>query len=806
MIEDLRFVWRAYSRRPAAAAAMIAVLAIGLGAATAAYSVADYVLLRPLPYGAADRLAALWENDPAQAIAREATSAPNFVDWKTMNSTFSDLGAYTDWLPISIGAAADEQLIGAQVTANFFRVLQVVPVAGRSFDEQDARPGAAPVALIGYADWIAKFGGAPVKNLWLRLGAQNYSVVGVLPPSFRQPGPTAHGRPVRIWKALTIRANPGARRWDSLNVIGRLKPAATFDQARSDFRVISAHLAAQYPEADGAFKIAVTPLREALAAPVRRPLLMLLAAVVALLAITWMNLANILAARSLERETEFAIREALGASKWRRFRLLLLESLSIAAVSSAAAAIVAVFTLRAFALQASRWAPGIENSRIDARVLAVCLLASLLAAPLFAALSMLMVRGNTTGALRGRGTSSSRGVSRLRASLITAEIVLTVVLQTAGVALLRDFLRLQRTSVGYETQNIVTAQIQLPPLAKPNDPRDARSGLFLRDLVANVERLPGVRMAAAIDTPPFVNRGADLEFVVDGAPQPAPGKIQSAEMHLVSPGYFRLSRMILLQGRFFSSEDGLNAPMRVIVSHSCVTKYFEGLAPVGRRVALKVPTGLGPWRTVVGEVADVSYREMKAQRTCQIYMPHEQEAWPAMALVVKTDVAPASLAPSLYKVLRRMDPTRPLYNIRTDEDLRGEALASRRFSMSLVHVVGSVSLLVALAGVYGIVSFSVARRTREVGVRMSVGARPGEIVLMFLRGSAIMAVIALSGALVLNFAAAAAIRRVIEDLNAFDALSCSIVCTAVFACVMLASYIPARRASATDPAEALRHE
>ena len=806
MIEDLRFVWRTHFRRPLSTAAIIAVLGLGLGVATAAYSVADKVLLRPLPYASAEQLAALWETSPSQGVTEEPTSIPNFMDWKSMNSTFSDCAAYTDWLPISNGASSDDQLTGAQVTANFFRVLQVAPLLGRTFDEQDARSGVPPVAVISYAKWVTQFNRSSLNRITLRLGGQSYRVIGVLPASFRQPGPTPGGRAVEIWRPLVIRVIPTARRWDSLHVIARLKSGGSFEQAQREFTVISARLAAQYPEADAAYKIVVTPLRQALAAPVRTPLLMLLAAVLVLLAITWINLANILAARSLQRETEFAIREALGASTWRRFRLLLIESLSLGLASAAVAVAFALLTLRVFALEASRWVPGIELARIDLRVLLVCLASTVLAAPFFATLSWIVMRQRTDEALRGRGTASTRGVSRLRSALVAAEVVLTVILLITGTALLRDFVRLQRTALGYDTENIVTAQILLPPLLKPGDPRDVRSGAFLRDLLASVERLPGVKMAAAIDMPPFINRGADLEFVVEGLPQPPADKIQSAEMHLVSPGYFRLSRIGLLNGRFFASEDRLEAPYRVIVSHACVVRYFGGLNPIGQNIALKVPTGLGPWRTVVGEVADVRYRAINDDAQCQIYMPHEQEAWPAMAIVIKTELDLPSLVPSLYKVIRGMDPTRSLYNIRTDDELRREFLASRRFSMSLVLIVGSVSLLVALAGVYGTVAFSVARRTREVGLRMSVGARPREIVLMFLQGSAMMAAAALAGGLLLSFAAATVIRRVITGLSAFDVVTCAIVCAAVFGCVMLASYIPARRAALIDPAAAMRHE
>lgn len=805
MMRDLRFAFRSFAKQPLGTGIMAIVAGIGLGAATAGLGVVDFALLRPLPYGDAQNVVSIWETSLQQGITREPTSAPNYVDWKAMNSSLSGLAAFSDWLPIANQETADEQLIGAQVTVEFFGLLRVSPIMGRLFDAQDVGPDAARVVILSQPEWIHRFGTASINQQTIRLGGAAYHVIGVAPANFRQPGPTPRNRPVQIWRPLTVKPAPTARRWDSLEVIGRLKPGVAVESSQREFDVISAGLAKQYPEANGAFTIKVTPVAHALAGPVRTPLLLLLSAVCVLLVITWMNFANVLAARSLDRQVEFAVRTALGATTWARFRLLLVECLLLVTVASAVAIVFAYGSLRVVALEAQRWIPGIESNSLGIRGVMFCLIMSLLIAPILSAVSLFVAQGGNER-LGGRGIASQLGVSKLRSLLVASEISLTVVLLTTCGALLRDFRALEQVPLGFDTHDVITAQLQLPPLVKPVDPRDRRSGAFLRDLVANVAQIPGVEMAAGVDSPPFLNRGTSLEFVVEGMPLPPPDRIQTAETHLVTPGYFRLAKVALLSGRTFDQRDGLDGPYAILINQFCGTHFFNGSDPVGRRVAMKVPSGLGPWRTVVGVVGDIRHLTITGAPDCQIYMPHEQEAWPSMALLVKTAMDPASIGPSLYAAIRKMDPTRPLYNIRTEADLRRQALASRRFSLSIAFMIGAVSLLVALTGVYGMVSLSVTRRTREVGVRVSVGADPAHVIYLFISGSLKIAAAGLVGGLLLTAGAARPVQSVLEGVKSFDPLIYCLVSGLIFTCVALASYIPARRAASIDPIAALRHE
>jgi putative ABC transport system permease protein len=799
---DVRLGARRLRKAPGFTVIAALTLALGIGANSAIFSVVNGVLLKPLPFPEPTRLVGLFQTWEGKD---DVFSPPNFLDVQKRTKTLQAAAAYNDHRFVLTHAGEPMSLIGAEVSDGFFETLEVAPIAGRTFTAAEHQPGKTGVVVLGYALWQQRFGGDPgVLSRTITLDSLSYQVVGVMPAGFQWPLQTQFWVPSEYDEAYTS-TNRGA--W-VVEAMGRLAPGTSVDQAKAEFAGLARQLETEYPKFNTKVGMAVRPLLDALVGDTRKALLVMLGAVGFVLLIACVNVANLVLARASAREDELAIRVALGAGRGRLIRQLVVESLLLASVGGLAGLACAVGGTRALVALRPAGIPRLDAIGVDGTVLAFTLAATVVTGLLFGLVPAWQIvrRGSLADRLHERGRSglSSRRSQRIRSVLVVAETALAVVLLSGAVLLIRSFAQLSRVDPGFVVGRAITFGVGLPDVQYDTD--DKRL-VFYRGLIERLRALPGVSDVGAVlaipPTPPTFN----LSFAVTGRPDPAPGEEPSLEVRVADADYFRTMGIALRRGRMFSLEDRPGSTPVALLTESAVAKFFPGENPLGKHITLgwrRDKTRVGG--DVIGVVADVKSFGLDQAPPPQIYMPLSQVPIETMAFVVRTAASETSLIAPIRAAVAAIDPNMPVNRVETLADHVRKSIATQRFYMLLLAVFASVALALAAVGIFGVLSYLVTQRTREIGIRVALGAGRRTVVGLIMRQAVFLAVVGI----VIGLAGAVGLSRLLQtmlfELSPTDPLSFGLVAGGLLCVAAVSAWWPARRAVAVDPLTALRAE
>lgn len=809
--QDLRYGARALRKNLGFTLVAVFTLALGVGANTAIFGVVDAVLLRPLPFAQQERLVVMWKRDLTANHALVELSIPEVNDWRAQSRSFESMAA----MPTSVygygyvltGRGEPVQVESSRVSADFFATLGARPALGRDFKAEDDRPGAARVVILSHRLWHERFDSDPsLIGRSIILNGTGFEVVGVMPADFEFP------KGVDIWSSLSANIGGGAlqnRQAVFLQTVGRLKEGVTPAQAEAEMNTVVGRLAEAYPETEAVgHRVVLTPLADYVFGSARLALWMLLAATGLLLAVACANVANLLLARATSRRKEIALRVALGARRSRVVRQLLAESLLLAAAGGGLGLLLAHWLIRLLALVAPADIPRIEEASVNVVVLAFTAGASLLTVFIFGLVPAVTASNvNPADALSegvGKTTGGRRG-GRLRSALVVAEVALTSVLLIGTGLVLRSFVNLQRVDAGFDTSNVLTFQLRLHGKKYP-DAKAVRD--FYQRLTERLEAQPGVLAAGAVLIRPLEGAiGWDVSYATaEQAPEEAK-RNRVPNFQVVTPHYFPSVGLPLKAGREFTEHDGEESPKVVIVSDAMARGIFPpGTEPVGQRVRLFDPSDPdSSWHTVVGVVGDARYRDVKEPRW-DVYVPYRQFAFPVRYVTVRTASDPEAFAGVVRREVAALDPDQAVAAIKTTAQLFSENVARPRFNTLLLSLLSALAALLAAVGIYGVVSYSVRQRTREIGIRLALGARPRDVLRLVMRQGMALALAGVGSGLVISVAAARLLDGLLYGVSAVDPVTFSAIAFGLTAVALLATYVPARRATKVNPMLALRHE
>lgn len=812
-LQDFRFSVRLLRKSPGFAVVAIITLALGIGANTAIFTVVNSLLLQPLPYPDANRLVFL--NETFKSFPDVSLSYADFRDWEAHNQVFSGMGATQPQSYVLTGGDSPLLLEGRNVSAGFFATLGVTPVAGRAFHAQDDKPGADPVAMISYRLWQERFGGSrEAVGTAFTLDQKSYTLVGVLPRDFDY----KNGQNdvfVPIAQALTAEQLVDRNAHNGTYVIARLKPGVSLQQARAEMSAIAGRLGQQYPLTNQGVGCQVTILQDLIMGETRPWLLILLAAVGLVLLIACANMANLLLARASSREKEISIRAALGAGRWRLVRQVLSESVLLALCGGTLGVLLANVGVDALIKAAPDSLPRMHAIHADSQVLLFTVLISCLSGVLFG-LAPALHTSRFHGALN-EGVRSTAGPKRqsLRNGLVIAEFAVSVLLLIGAGLLVRSFSRLLQVNPGMNSQNLLTATIHLP---ENRYKTAAQVSSFFRDLQHELLSLPGIN-AAAFNTPlPFSFNEFDTGFLLEGSPQPRQAELAEVFVHYIDQNYLGAMEIPLLQGRNFSDSDTTTTPPLVLVNRSFVARNFPNSSPLGKRVRFGSyqeitgpETAKNPWYTIAGVIGDVKQYGLNAGNDAEVFFAFNQISDPKYSashrsVVLRFAAGSRQAIEQLRQAVHQLDKDQPLSEVATMESLISASVAPRRTSMFLLAMFAGLAVLLAAVGIYGVLSYWVTQRTREIGIRMALGASRSEVMTMVGRQTFAMVAAGLSVGLVAAYALARFMASQLFGVSAHDVLTFVAVPALVLVAACLSCVLPVKRAAQVDPIIALRHE
>jgi putative ABC transport system permease protein len=800
-LQDLRYAVRSLLRSPGFSLAAVATLALGIGANSAVYSLVRGVLFRALPFPAPERLVAVSESYPARNIATMVTSPPNFLDWKTQSKSFAALGAYTATDLALADGGEPERLRATAVTSGFFETLSVPPLQGRIFASGEFVPGREKVAVLSHGVWQRRFGSDPtLVGKSIRLDGEPYLVAGIMPAGFRFPesGPD-------LWVPLPFGPDIGSQRGAHyLDVIGRLLPGVLREQADAEMRAIAATLARQYRDANEGHGAVVTPLREMLVRSVRPALLTLLGAVALVTLIACANVANLMLIRSAHRTTELAVRTALGAGRARIARQLLTETLVIASTGALAGLALAEAAVEAIVHWSPVDIPRLSEVGVDGGVLvftafwtaaAVILCGLAPVAGVFARPPMAALK------VAGADASGQPGPARLRRLLVVAELGIALLLLVGAGLLVRSLARLSAVDPGFTAERVLRFDLSLPSARYPDD---AKVAAFTRELLARLRGLPGVQAAGATFGLPLTNFRYGSSFRVAGH-DVDPAHEPTAQIRVASRDYFSTIRLPLLAGRSFGPQDTYGSPIALLASRSAATKFFPAGDAIGQHLRFgATPGNVRIEGEIVGIIGDVHDQGLGANLTPEFYGSLEQAPVSSFSVVLRTAQAPGDLASAVRRTVQGLDGELPLTQLETLREVVSRSIARPRFTMSLLLVFAATALLLSAVGIYGVTAYAVSQRTREIGIRMALGADPGSVRGLVLRDGLRLAGAGLGVGLLAAFGLTRVLRGLLFEIPPTDFMTHAGVAAILLAVMLAACWIPARRAARMDPWNALR--
>jgi putative ABC transport system permease protein len=804
VLKDLRFAFRSLLKRPGFAAIAVITLALGIGGSTAIFTVVDAALLRGLPYKSPERLVHLWEKTPQDAFSKREFSYPDYQDYQ-QNNVFEGLAAYTGGRVLLSGEGEPESVGGPRVNANFFNVLGVDPILGRTFQAGEDQQNGPKVVVLSYGLWQRRFGGdTGVVGKTLRINDESFTVIGVLPATFQ-----FALRNADLFVPYQPTQNQLTRRFmHGTNLIGRLKPGVSEAQAQSDLSVIASRIEQEHNQSHAGTTIRIVPLQEEVIGNVRPILLVLLAAVGFVLLIACANVASLLLTRSLVRQKEVAIRSALGASRWRVVRQLLTESMVLSLLGGAAGLLIAYWGVPALvsALPQNQLnaMPFLKTLGLDAGILGFSFALSLLTGLVFGlAPALQSSRLDLNEVLKEGGRNMSAGAGhRLRSAMVVTEIALAVVLLVGAGLMMKSLLRLLQTNVGFKTDNLLTMTVALPP-SKYTENNQLIN--FSEQIQERVKSLPGVSSVGTVDILPL-NGGNTTRFYIDGDPVPPPGKEIEANMRVVSDTYFQTLGVPLLAGRMFDQRDTPDKPGVVLIGKTIADRLFAGRDPVGK--LLRYNALQSAPIEIVGVVGDVKITGLDEAVKPVLYYSYRQNAAPFANLVVRSNGDPIALTASVRSEVRNLEHDVVILNVNTMDQMIAQTPASfmRRFPALLISIFAIVALLLASIGIYGVVSYSVSQQTHYIGVRMALGASPADILKMILKQGLVLALLGVGIGVFAALGLMRLLRTLLFEVSTNDVAIFSLVASVLFVVSLVACYLPARRATKVDPLVALRYE
>ncbi len=804
-LHDLRYALRQFRKNPAFTAVAVLTLALGIGANAAVFSVVYAVLLRPLPYKDAGSLAIVWEQNPSRGWTNNIVSPANFKDWRSQNRVFTEMAAVD---PTSFNLAGNDRPIevgGERVTSNLFSLLGVQPIRGRAFQDEDDDPRNAPVAIVSYGLWQKRFGGSPgLIGQPITLDGRSYSVVGIMPPNFSDVYTTYFNTNAEVWiSGLELTAPE--RTFHRFLALARLKPGVTVAQAQKEMDTIASRIELEYPENKG-WSAKVVGLRDQVVGNVRPVLAVLMGAVAFVLLIACVNLTNLLLSRNAAREREVAIRTAIGANRTRVIRQFLTESVLLAVLGSLLGLLLARWGIHSLLALAPPDTPGIESVSLNAPVLGFTVVVSLVTVLLFGLVPALGAsRSDLNASLKenSRGSTEGSRSYRLRGFLVAAEFCLAFILVIGAVLMMKTLVRLSHFDLGFHPDHVLTVRI---PLRGPQYQGQQSQAHFFQQLTTRLEMLPGVRSASVASGLPIENHSG-MGFVTDQDPNPAPEAMPDANYLVVGPHYFQTMGIPLRKGRSFAESDTENAQRAVIINEELARRYWPGKDPIGRRLKTGADDKL-PWLTVVGVAANIRTQGPDSNYEPELYVPSTQWPWliSPRIVVVRTGMEPMAVANSVRNEALALDKTQPVSDVRTLELIAGEPAAQRQFLMVLLEIFGVLALALAGIGIYGVLAYSVARRTHEVGIRMVLGAARVDVLKLVLANGLKFALYGVGTGLLGALLLTRVLESLLFDVSPTDPATFALVTALLILVSLFACYVPARRAAKVDPMVALRYE
>jgi putative ABC transport system permease protein len=819
ILQDMRYGIRMLVKTPALTAIVILALALGIGANTAIFSVINAVVLRPLPFDQADQL--LFLNERSPVLDEMSISYPNFTDWRNQNHVFEKIGVYNRNSYNLTGYGEAERILTGQVSADLFATLRVNAMIGRVFTNDEDKPGAAPVVVLSYALWQRRFGGQnSILNQALTLNGRSYTVIGVMPADYAFPNR------VEMW--VPVGQLSGDPNWQQrgnhpgLYAVGRLKPGATMAQAQADMNTVAANLEKQFPDSNTRNGVRIRSLTEVLVGnTVRTTLWVLFGAVAFVLLIACANIANLLLARATSRRKEMAIRAAMGAGRWRIARQLLTESLLLAIIGGGIGLGIAVLMIKWILYVSPTAIPRSREIALDWRVLGFTLAVSFRTGILFGLVPALQageVDVHETLKEAGRGTSAKHW---LRSSLVIVEVATTMVLLIGAGLMIRSFYRLQNVNPGFSYEQLTSFTVALPQRKYVTEEQRAT---FFNTLLQNLRTVPGVQSVGAASGLPLGNNGWQTSFVVDGRPQPPRGQTPLMEACTVTPDYFRAMNIPLLRGRYFTDQDNrafiagrdlskLNEGERLIVGSNVIIvddlfakQHWPNEEAVGKRIRFG-SDAQAPALEVVGVVGRVKMESLSDDSNrVQGYFSFGQLPFNGMTVIIKGIGDPNQLIAAARAQVKAVDPDQPIYNIRTMEEIRGESVAPQRLNLMLLSIFAGIAFVLAIVGIYGVMSYAVTQRTHEIGIRMAIGAQPRDVFRMILGQGMFLTIVGMVAGLLGAFGLTRLMATMLFGVRPTDPVTFAGVALLLALVALVACYIPGRRATKVDPVNSLRYE
>jgi len=812
--KDIQYGFRNLVKRPSYTAIALITLALGIGANSAIFSVVNSVLLCPLAYRDSDRLVMIWGNFSKLNIERLTAKAAEYEDYRTQNQIFDQVAAFNNQSLNLTSVDQAERIVGARVTANLFSMLGAQTELGRSIATDEAEAGHNMVVVLSHGFWQRHFGGeATAVGQRLKLNDQDYSVIGVMPAGFQFPHASLpFAQPAEVWIPLAYSSEQVTQRQGPyyLNVLAHLKPGVTLSQTRTQMNTLGQMFEKEYrgyrgPNGeDGGWRITIAPLQEEAVGNSRTALLLLFGAVGLVLLIACANVANLMLVRAAAQQKEVAIRAALGASRWRIARQWVIESLLLALLGSGLGLLLALWSIDLLIKLGPAGLPRVQEIKIDARVVVFTTGLAILTGVLCSLIPALRASNlDLQSALKESRTLGGGRRQYGRNLLVVGEVALSLMLLIGAGLLVKTFVRLQRVNPGVAADQLLTAQINLPE-SRYREP--AQASAFYRELIERLETLPGVQGASVSTMRPLNGTARNDPFAIEGRPFDS-SNLTSAGWQMADANYFRTLGIPVVQGRDLTAQDtDEKSPIVAIINEAMARRFWPNENPIGRRITLGLPRPDNPWVTIVGIAKDLPHRAIDSPPEPDWYLSRALGPQRDRYLFVRTAGDPTNLAAAIRSQVSAIDREQPVTKIKAMRDVIAETIAPRKFNMLLFGLFAAISVVLAAMGIYGVISYAVAERTQEIGIRVALGARAVDVMNLVLRGGLNLALIGIAIGLAGAFALTRLMKSVLFGVTPTDAVTFASVSVGVIAVALLACYIPARRATKVDPLVALRYE